>query len=156
MLRPGARQSGERPLRCTRGRGTVARMDPLEGIAAADRLLGRRFPLPARSLPLVRWTEVTEEGSGAQVDWNLDDTRPGTPGRLCLYAGPEPPPDHLPGVPAVQEGPYAVRRAPLEAAQPSLRPVVELLWRVEGLHLRLMGQGPWPEVELRAIAASVG
>ena len=156
MLRPGARQSGERPLRCTRGRGTVARMDPLEGIAAADRLLGRRFPLPARSLPLVRWTEVTEEGSGAQVDWNLDDTRPGTPGRLCLYAGPEPPPDHLPGVPAVQEGRYAVRRAPLAEAQPSLRPVVELLWRLEDLHLRLMGQGPWPEVELRAIAASVG
>ena len=156
MLRPGVRQSVQRALRFSRGRGTVARMDPLEGIAAADRLLGRRFPLPARSLPLVRWTEVTGEGSGAQVDWNLDDTRPGTPGRLCLYAGSEPPPDHLPGVPAVQEGRYAVRRAPLEEAQPSLRPVVELLWRLEDLHLRLMGQGPWPEVELRAIAASVG
>ena len=131
-------------------------MDGLEGIAAADRRLGRRFPLPARALPLVRWTEVVEEGAGVQVDFNLDDTRPGTPGRLCLYAGPEAPPDHLPGVPAVREGRFEVRRAPLAEAQPSLRPVVELLWRQEDLHLRLMGQGPWPEHELRAIAASVG
>jgi hypothetical protein len=131
-------------------------MVPLEGIAEADGLLGRRFPLPARALPLVRWTEVSVEGRGVQVDWNLDDTRPGSPGRLCLYAGPDAPPDHLPGVPATAEAGFAVRRTPLEEAQPSLRPVVELHWRLEDLHLRLTGQGPWREDELRAIATSVG
>jgi hypothetical protein len=131
-------------------------MDLLDGIAAADVLLGRLFPLPSRSLPLVRWTEVQREGDGVQVDWNLDDTRPGTPGRGCLYAGPRPGPDHLPGVPWIEEDGFAVRRAPLEEAQPSLRPVMELAWTLSGLHLRLTGQGPWPEGELRAIARSVG
>ncbi len=130
-------------------------MDRLEGIAAADRHLGRPFPLPSRPVPLARWTEVTLEGSGVALEWNLDDTRPGTPGRLCLYAGSAPPPDHLPGVPYAAEGPFSVRRVPLEEAEPSLRPVVELHWRLEDLHLRLTGQGPWDEDELRAIAASV-
>ena len=131
-------------------------MDGLDGIAAADALLGRPFPLPSRALPLVRWTEVHREGDGVQVDWNLDDTRPGSPGRVCLYAGASPGPDHLPGVAWVPEGDVEVRRAPLDEAQPSLRPVLELRWRREHLHLRLTGQGPWPEEELRAIAASVG
>ncbi len=131
-------------------------MDGLDGIAAADALLGRAFPLPSRALPLVRWTEVHREGDGVQVDWNLDDTRPGSPGRVCLYAGPDPGPDHLPGVSWVREGGFEARRAPLEEAQPSLRPVLELRWRQEDLHLRLTGQGPWPEEELRAVAASVG
>jgi len=131
-------------------------MDPLDGIAAADAVLGRRFPLPSRALPLARWTQVHREGEGVQIDFNLDDSRPGSPGRVCLYAGPDPGPDHLPGVPWVQEGGMEIRRAPLPQAQPSLRPVVELRWQVEDLHLRLTGQGPWPEDELRAIAASVG
>src|SRR3954453_16710074 len=66
--------------------------EPLEGIAAADARLGRPFPLPTMPLPLARWVEVTAVGSGAEVAWNLDDTRAGAPGRLALYAGPEPPP----------------------------------------------------------------
>jgi len=131
-------------------------MDALDGIAAADALLGRPFPLPSQPLPLVRWTEVHREGGGVQIDWNLDDTRPNSPGRVCLYAGPDPGPDHLPGVPWVRDGAMEVRRAPLPEAQPSLRPVVELRWCLGDLHLRLTGQGPWPEAELRAIAASVG
>src|SRR4051812_45719043 len=65
---------------------------PLEGIAAADARLGRLFPLPRIALPLARWVEVTEVGAGAEVAWNLDDTRAGAPGRLALYAGLEPPP----------------------------------------------------------------
>src|SRR3954464_7747352 len=66
--------------------------EPLEGIAAADARLGRPFPLPTMPLSLARWVEVTAVGSGAEVAWNLDDTRAGAPGRLALYAGPEPPP----------------------------------------------------------------
>jgi hypothetical protein len=131
-------------------------MDLLDGIAAADAVLGRPFPLPRCTLPLVRWTEVHRAGDGVQVDWNLDDTRPGSPGRVCLYAGPAPAPDHLPGVAWAAEGDLEVRRAPLEEAQDSLRPVVELAWEQDGLHLRLTAQGPWAEEELRAIAASVG
>lgn len=131
-------------------------VDRLEGIAAADRHLGRPFPLPSCPLPLARWTEVALEGAGVALEWNLDDTRPGSPGRLCLYAGPSPPPDHLPGIPCAAEGAFVVRRAPLEEAEPSLRPVVELHWRLDGLHLRLTAQGPWHEKELRSIAASVG
>ena len=52
---------------------------PLEGIAAADDRLGRPFPLPQIALPLARWVEVTDCGSGAEVAWNLDDSRPGAP-----------------------------------------------------------------------------
>lgn len=155
MLRPRAAVPWVRGMPCGAG-GTFRTMDALEGIAAADALLGRPFPLPSRALPLVRWTEVHREGDGVQVDWNLDDTRPGSAGRICLYAGRVPGPDHLPGVPWVREGALEVRRAPLAEAQPSLRPVVELQWRRDGLVLRLTGQGPWREAELRDIAASVG
>ena len=66
--------------------------DPLEGIAAADAHLGRPVPLPAIVLPLTRWVEIVAVGDGAvQVEWNLDATRPETPGRLTLYAGAEAP-----------------------------------------------------------------
>ena len=69
--------------------------EPLEGIAQADALLGRPFPLPAVALPLCRWVDVAAAGEhGAEVAWNLDDTRPGSPGRVALYAGLEPPPAH--------------------------------------------------------------
>jgi hypothetical protein len=47
------------------------------------------------------------------------------------------------------------RTAPLPEAQPALRPVYELTWRAEGLHLRLTAQGPWDEAALRAIVASI-
>jgi hypothetical protein len=130
---------------------------PLEGIAAADARLGRPFPLPTVPLPLARWVEVNAVGSGAEVAWNLDDSRPGAPGRLALYAGTEPPPAReLPG-----GGPVELRRgvawraAPLPEAQPALRPVRELRWTAGGLHLRLTAQGPWDEVALEAIAASI-
>jgi hypothetical protein len=130
---------------------------PLEGIAAADARLGRGFPLPTVPLPLARWVEITEVGGGAEVAWNLDDSRPGAPGRIALYAGREPPPARdLPGGGAVMlRGGIAWREAPLPEAQPSLRPVRELTWTAGGLHLRITAQGPWDEAELEAIAASI-
>jgi hypothetical protein len=130
---------------------------PLEGIAAADARLVRPFPLPGLALPLARWVEVTEAGAGAEVAWNLDDSRPGTPGRLALYAGREPPPPRaLPGAaPQLQRDGVSWRSAPLEQAQPSLRPVRELTWTAGDLHLRLTAQGPWSDAALEAIVASI-
>ena len=130
---------------------------PLEGIAAADARLGRAFPLPALPLPLARWVEVTECGVGAEVAWNLDDSRPGVPGRIALYAGVEPPPPRdLPGGgPVEMRDGIAWREAPLPEAQPPLRPVRELSWRAGGLHLRITAQGPWDDAALEAIAASI-
>ena len=134
----------------------------LSGIAEADALLGRPFPLPSRALPLARWVEVRAIGPGAEVAWNLDDTRAGTPGRVALYAGPAAPPDQLAGLvdeaatAALDGREVAVRRAPLAEAQPSLRPVVELAWAADGLALRLTAQGPWALDELLRLAASVG
>jgi hypothetical protein len=130
---------------------------PLEGIAAADARLGRPFPLPRIALPLARWVEVTEVGAGAEVAWNLDDSRPDTPGRLALYAGPEPPPERdLPdGGPVEERDGVAWRAAPLPEAQPPLRPVRELCWTAGGLHLRLTAQGPWDDAALEAIVASI-
>lgn len=136
-------------------------MENLAGIAEADARLGRPFPLPSAALPLARWVEVRVTGAGTEVEWNLDDSRPGTPARLALYAGPAPPPSQLPGATedadAVLPGGRAVRlrRAPLAEAQPSLRPVVELTWQDAGLHLRLTAQGPWELADLVALAASV-
>src|SRR3954471_2490669 len=142
--------------------GSMRRVDrpmhqPLEGIAAADALLGRPSPLPQPALPLARWVEVTEVGAGAEVAWNLDDSRPGAPGRLALYAGGEPPPARdLPGSgePELRAG-MIWRTAPLPEAQPTLRPVYELTWKAGGLHLRLTAQGPWDEAALRAIVAAI-
>jgi hypothetical protein len=130
---------------------------PLEGIAAADARLGRPFPLPRMPLPLARWVEVTEVGAGAEVAWNLDDSRPGAPGRLAIYAGPEPPPPReLPhATPPETRAGVVWREAPLPEAQPSLRPVRELLWTAAGLHLRITAQGPWDDAALAAIAASI-
>lgn len=127
----------------------------LEGIADADAHLGRDTPLPRLPLPLARWTEVLACGPGAvQVEWNLDATRPGAPARLTLYAGRTPPAER--GLPAPRpEGRYAYRRLPLEQAAPELRPVQELAWEHEGMHLRLTGQGPWTLGQLLAVAASV-
>jgi hypothetical protein len=131
--------------------------EPLQGIGAADAHLGRRVPLPAAPLPLTRWVEVVDEGPGAvQVEWNLDDSRAGTPGRLTLYAGRAAPGER--GLPAPQPQPlgrYAYRHAALEEAEAALRPVQELAWQHDGLHLRLTGQGPWAREELVAIADSV-
>ncbi len=136
-------------------------MEPFEGIADADALLGRPFPLPAMPLPLGRWVEVTPTGAGAEVIWNLDDTRPGTPARLALYAGPAPPPgrdlrDATPDRELDVGGARGLlRSAPLTEAEPSLRPVHELHWQAGGLHLRLTAQGPWTIERLTQIAASV-
>ena len=109
------------------------------------------------ALPLARWVEVYAVGTGAEVAWNLDDSRNGAPGRLALYAGVDPPPEReLPG-----GGPVEIRRgvawraAPLPEAQPPLRPVRELRWTAGGLHLRLTAQGPWDEAALLAMAGSV-
>ncbi|MDQ3849915.1 MAG: hypothetical protein M3296_04780 [Actinomycetota bacterium] len=130
--------------------------EPLPGIAAADVHLGRPTPLPAAPLPLARWVEVVAVGPHAvEIQWNLDDTRPGTPGRLALYAGREPPPER--GLPAPAPlGRYAHRTAPLAEAEPALRPVHELAWEREGLYLRLTGQGPWVLETLVALADSTG
>lgn len=130
--------------------------EALEGIGAADEHLGRRVPLPAGPLPLARWVEVVACGPGAvQVEWNLDATRPGSPGRVTLYAGLQAAPER--GLPAPSVvGRYAYRSAPLAEAAPELRPVQELAWMQDGLHLRLTGQGPWVLAELVALADSVG
>jgi hypothetical protein len=129
--------------------------ESLDGIAAADAHLGRPVPLPAAPLPLGRWVEVVASGPGAvQVEWNLDATRPASPGRLTLYVGLEAPPDR--GLsPAEPAGRYAYRNAPLAEASPELRPVQELAWTQDGLHLRLTGQGPWELAELVALADSI-
>jgi hypothetical protein len=134
-------------------------MEPLEGIADADAHLGRPVPLPRVELPLARWVEVLAVGPAAvEVAWNLDDTRADQPGRVSLYAGAQPPPPRdLAGAtsPApVAEG-VVHREAPLPEAQPSLRPVHELSWQRDGLHLRLTAQGPWAVGALVTIAQSV-
>lgn len=130
--------------------------EPLEGIGAADAHLGRPVPLPLAALPLARWVEVLAVSPEAvEIAWNLDDTRPGAPGRLALYAGRDAPPDR--GLPApVPLGRYAHRTSPLPEAQPSLKPVHELAWQAGGLHLRLTGQGPWTVAALVALADSTG
>ena len=139
----------------------MAAVTEFEGIADADAHLGRPFPLPAAALPLGRWVDVAACGAGAEVVWNLDDTRSGAPARLALYAGPAaPPPRELPGAVSdetvdVRGGPVRLRSAPLEEAEPSLRPVRELAWEAGGLHLRLTAQGPWAIDDLREIAASI-
>lgn len=129
--------------------------EPLEGIGAADAHLGRPVPLPRVPLPLARWVDVLALGSYAvEIAWNLDDTRDGQPGRLALYVGGAAPPDRPLGDPVALER-YAHRSAPLEDADPSLRPVHELSWSDDGLYLRLTGQGPWDVDDLVTIADSV-
>ncbi len=136
-------------------------VEQMEGIAGADAILGRPFPLPALALPLARWTSVGPLGSGAEVEWNLDDTRRGSPARVALYAGVKMPPVRdFPGPiterdAAVRGAPARLRSAPLDDAQASLRPVRELLWERGGLILRLTAQGPWELDELFALAASI-
>ena len=135
-------------------------VEPLDGIAEADAHLGRRVPLPTVPLPLARWVDVTLSGPGAvEVSWNLDDTRAGTPGRLSLYAGTAAPEarelDDATATETVGDG-LTHRSAPLTQAQESLRPVHELTWEHDGLHLRLTAQGPWEVEDLVRIARSVG
>ncbi len=138
----------------------AAEPQPLEGIAEADAHLGREVPLPRVPLPLARWVDVYACGPGAvEVAWNLDDTRDGEPGRVSLYAGASAPAERSLGdgatdAAAIADG-VTHREAPLAQAQPSLRPVHELLWTRDGLHLRLTAQGPWALSRLLAIAQSV-
>jgi hypothetical protein len=132
--------------------------EPLDGIAAADALLQRPFPLPSVPVPLCRWVDVIQvNDNGVEVAWNLDDTRQDTPGRLALYAGIDEPPDReLPeATPTQHHNGFAIRTAPLEEAEPSLRPVTELTWQHDGLHLRLTAQGPWELDALLALADSL-
>lgn len=130
-------------------------MEPLEGIAAADELLGRPFPLPGVPLPLARWVEVQAVGDAVEVEWNLDDSREGTPGRLALLVSAEAVATQLPESEAETVGPVELRGAPLEQAQASLRPVTELRWEADGCFLRLTAQGPWERETLLMLAASV-
>ena len=135
-------------------------MEPWSGIADADAYLGRPVPLPTVPLPLARWVEVHPAGERAvEIEWNLDDTRPESTGRLALYAGEAPPDERAWDVApqAVQlDGVQAEHRTvPLEEAEPALRPAHELRWRLDGLHLRLTAQGPWRVEDLIAIGASV-
>jgi hypothetical protein len=134
-------------------------VESLEGIAEADAHLGRPVPLPRVPLPLARWVEVTAVGPAAvEVCWNLDDTRADAPGRMALYAGAQAPPAReLEGATAPEPVGDGVthRHAPLAEAQPSLRPVHELWWQRDGLHLRLTAQGPWALAALVTIAQSV-
>ena len=130
-------------------------MEPLEGIAAADALLGRPFPLPTAPLPLTRWTEVQAIGDAVEVEWNLDDSRAGAPGRLALLVSVHSVDTQLPESAVASRGPVALRTASLPEAQESLRPVTELLWEAEDLHLRLTAQGPWEHETLLMLAAGV-
>jgi hypothetical protein len=134
-------------------------MEPLGGIAEADAHLGRRVPLPHVELPLTRWVDVAAVGPQAvEVSWNLDDTRADQPGRVALYAGAQPPPERRledATEPAAVADGVVHREAPLDGAQPSLRPVHELRWQLDGLHLRLTAQGPWALAALVDIARSV-
>jgi hypothetical protein len=132
--------------------------EPLDGIAAADEVLQRPFPLPSVPVPLCRWVDVIQvTDNGVEVAWNLDDTRRDTPGRLALYAGIDEPPDRelLEATPTEHHNAIAVRTAPLPEAEPSLRPVAELTWQHDGLHLRLTAQGPWELDALLALADSI-
>lgn len=133
-------------------------MDHLEGIAEADARLGRRFPLPDVVLPLARWVEIRAIGDGVEVEWNLDDSRPGAPGRLALYAGPTDPGSQL-AIGAVSEAlpeaGWTLRTDALDKAQESLRPVVEIAWHQDELHLRLTAQGPWELEALLAMARAI-
>jgi hypothetical protein len=132
--------------------------EPLDGIGAADEVLQRPFPLPSVPVPLCRWVDVIQVApTGVEVAWNLDDTRPDTPGRLALYAGTEPPParDLPEATPPTQREDITIRTAPLPEAEPSLRPVTELTWQHDGLHLRLTAQGPWELDALLALADSI-
>jgi hypothetical protein len=130
-------------------------VEPLEGIAAADDLLGRPVPLPTAPLPLTRWTEVQAVGDGVEVEWNLDDSRAGAPGRLALLVSEGAVATQLPESAVTTKGPVTLRTAALEEAQESLRPVTELLWEADELHFRLTAQGPWEREELLMLAASV-
>ena len=132
--------------------------EPLDGIGGADAVLGRPFPLPSLPVPLCRWVDVIQVApDGVEVAWNLDDTRENTPARLAIYAGTEPPPDRE--LPEATEPHWrdnvTIRTAPLPEAEPSLRPVTELAWHHDGLHLRLTGQGPWELDDLLALARSI-
>ncbi len=132
-----------------------------EGIADADAHLGRPFPLPTVVLPLARWVDVASVGTGAELAWSLDDSRPGSPGRIAQYVGAQPPPEReLPGggePRSVDVGGIAgvLRSSPLERADPGLRPVLELSWQAGGLHVRLTAQGPWTLEQVLEIAASI-
>ena len=135
-------------------------MEPWSGIADADAHLGRPVPLPTVGLPLARWVEVHAAGARAvEVEWNLDDTRPGSVGRLALYAGEGPPEERAwdaAASPVDVGGAQAEHRVvPLDEAEPALKPAHELRWRLGGLHLRLTAQGPWRLEDLVAIGASV-
>lgn len=131
-------------------------MDQAPGIAEADAHLGVRFPLPRLAVPLVRWVEVRTVGAGAEVEWNLDDSRPGTPGRLALYAGREAPAEQLPAdAQATTRDGMRILRAPLPEAQVSLRPVCEVRWQAGDLQLRLTAQGPWELSDILALVRSV-
>jgi len=138
-------------------------MEELDGIAGADAHLGRPMPLPSLALPLVRWSRLyAVSPDGAEIEFNLDDSRAGAPGRLALYAGFAPPPHRdwpgdLPPREVDVDGARGIwREAELLEAQPSLRPAVELTWHAHGWELRLTAQGPWEPAQLVAIAASVG
>ena len=135
-------------------------MEPWSGSAAAAAHLGRPVPLPTATLPLARWVEVHAAGERAvEIEWNLDDTRAGSVGRLALYAG-EGPPEERPWDVAPEQvevgGEQAEHRVvALEEAEPPLKPAHELRWRLNGLHLRLTAQGPWRLEDLVEIGASV-
>jgi hypothetical protein len=138
----------------------IAEVEPWSGIADADAHLGRPVPLPSAVVPLARWVTVRPSGEhGIEVEWNLDDTRSGSPGRLALYAGDGPPDERDWDVAAerVEVGGAAGehRVLALDEAEPGLRPAHELRWQSDGLHLRLTAQGPWRLEDLLAIGASV-
>ena len=135
-------------------------MEEWSGIADADRHLGQAFPLPRVVMPLARWVDVRPVGAdGVEVEWNLDDSRPGSRGRLALFAGRSEPPERPWEVPVDRvtiDGADAEHRMlELHEADPALRPAHELRWRRDALHLRLTAQGPWDLEELLRIGASL-
>lgn len=75
--------------------------------------------------------------------------------RLALLVSAQGVATQLPESSPATKGPVALRTALLAEAQESLRPVTELLWEADGLHLRLTAQGPWERETLLMLAASV-
>ena len=79
------------------------------------------------------------------------------PGGLALYAGRRAAaanatwPERRTAVRrARRRAPGRWREAPLSRRSPSLRPVQELAWHADGLHLRLTAQGPWADASALA------
>ena len=122
-------------------------------VAVVTGALGNLGPVWADALLDAGATVIGLDLPGATPNAAFTALQSAHPGRLTLDVGTRPPPERGLAQESVI-GRYAHRSAPLSEAQPGLRPVQELAWEHDGLHLRLTGQGPWALAELVALADS--